>query len=62
MLQPETSILYRVSKMALLSGTYSMISIIEQFNILHNASSVFVETDSFAFNRLIVELLISPFT
>ncbi len=40
----------------------SMISEMEQWRILHNASRVLVDTDSFAFKRRIVELLIFPFT
>lgn len=38
-----------------------MMSEMEQCRILHNASRVLVETESFAFRRLIVELLIFPF-
>lgn len=39
-----------------------MTSLISHFNILHIASIVFVEIDSPALIRLIVELLIFPFT
>ena len=42
------------------SGRYATISSSVQSKILHSASSVFVETDSFALRRRIVELLIPP--
>lgn len=44
------------------SGRYSMMSFSVQFKILQRASNVFVDTDSLAFNRRMVELLISPLT
>ena len=44
------------------SGRYSITSFIVQPRILHSASNVFVETDSFALILRIVELLICPFT
>lgn len=40
----------------------SMMSEMEQRRILHNASRVLVDTESFAFSRRIVELLIFPLT
>ena len=45
-----------------LSGTNFTISSTEQFSILQSASNVLVDTDSPAFNRLMVELLTLPFT
>ena len=39
------------------SGTYTMISCSVQSRIAQRASSVFVETESFALRRRIVELL-----
>lgn len=44
------------------SGINFTISSTEQFNILQSASNVLVDTDSPAFNLLMVELLTLPFT